>query len=41
MKTLFLTLFISTLFILNVQAQISYHIHGTVDRTDIKTMYFD
>ena len=41
MKTLFLTLFISVLFILNVQAQISYHIHGTVDRADIKTMYFD
>ena len=40
MKTLFLTLFISTLFILNVQAQISYHIHGTIDRTDVNKLVF-
>jgi len=35
MKKIVLAIFISALFILNTKAQISYHIYGTIDRTDV------
>jgi peroxiredoxin len=39
MKTLLITIFISVLFIVNTKAQISYHITGSIDRTDIDKVY--
>jgi len=40
MKTLILTICITFLFFLNVKAQISYHIYGTIDRNDVDKIYF-
>jgi len=41
MKKIVLAIFISTLFILNTKAQISYHIYGTIDRTDVDKIYLN
>lgn len=39
MEKIALAIFISALFILNTKAQISYHIYGTIDRTDVKNIF--
>lgn len=41
MKTHILIIFISALFILNTKAQISYHITGSMDRTDVDKIFLD
>lgn len=39
MKSLILSICISALFFLNTTAQISYHVYGTIDRTDVERIY--
>ena len=39
MKTLILTICIIALFFLNVKGQISFHIYGSIDRSDNKNNY--
>src|ERR1035437_1532007 len=39
MKTLILAFCITALFFMNTMAQISYHVYGTIDRTDIGKVF--